>query len=134
MFAEFLLRNGRGFSRVLHLRCPGPQQNCFENAMGYAGEHGILYAEGYAFLDGAPIHHAWCLDGERVVETTWTKERGQPLYFGVVFEAKRALDRMCKTGIYGLFAPKLVFDIDFMSQVDLGLSAHMKVLETLGTT
>jgi hypothetical protein len=41
---------------------------------------------------------------------------------------------MCETKIYGLFAPGEVLDTDFMSQVDPELSAHLKSLETPGTT
>jgi hypothetical protein len=82
LLPEFLLRNGRGFGSIEHLDCPGPEQNCYMNAAEHAEEHGIFYVEGYAFLGKAPTHHAWCFDGERAIETTWSKEDGQPLYFG----------------------------------------------------
>jgi hypothetical protein len=81
--------------------------------------------EGYAFHGHVPTHHAWCADGDLVFETTWPESIDPPLYFGVAFEARRALNRMCETGYYGLFIPDERLDLTCLCQVDPDLSAHL---------
>jgi hypothetical protein len=61
---------------------PIPPSNPGENAYRRAMDSGLLYAEGYARVNGRiTAYHAWCLDGETVVDPTLS----QPgtAYFGV---------------------------------------------------
>jgi hypothetical protein len=122
---EFVLRNGRAFGGVRHLPDRGTGQQCYMNAALYADDHGLRYVEGYAFRGRPPIPHAWCADGDLAVETTWPVSAVQPLYFGVEFDARRALNRMCETGYYGLFIPGERLDLAFLCQLDPGFRAHL---------
>jgi hypothetical protein len=125
---EFVLRNGRAFGGVSHLSDRSPEQQCFMAAALYADDYGLKYVEGYAFSGHVRTHHAWCVDGDLVFETTWPESAEQPLYFGVAFDARQALNRMCETGYYGLFLPDERLDLAFLSQLDPGFRAHLTEL------
>ena len=60
----------------------GRAQLCFSNAYYAANKNGWEYVEGYATAM-IPVGHAWCLDGDEVVETTWDTAGEE--YRGIVF-------------------------------------------------
>ncbi len=60
----------------------GPDRLCFSNAYYAATKNGWEYVEGYA-TSLLPVGHAWCLDGEDIVETTWDTAGAE--YRGIVF-------------------------------------------------
>lgn len=52
----------------------GLPRYCYDNALEAAVEYGLPYVEGYATsgsMPGLPIHHAWVVDGDHVVDVTW---------------------------------------------------------------
>lgn len=60
----------------------GPTRLCFANAYYAASKNNWEYVEGYA-TSMLPAGHAWCLDGEDIVETTWDTPGEE--YRGIVF-------------------------------------------------
>ncbi len=60
----------------------GPTRLCFSNAHYAARKNGWQYVEGYATAI-IPVGHAWCLDGEDIVETTWDTAGEE--YRGIAF-------------------------------------------------
>jgi hypothetical protein len=133
VLAEFVYRNGRAFNQVRYVRRPGKRKHCFYNALRYAEQNQLAYVEGYGFRGSGAVPHAWRCDGTVAIETTWRESSDQPdVYFGVVFDPKRALDRVCETGFRGLFAPTYYYDREFMAQVDPGFDKFFDGL-TSGT-
>lgn len=100
--ADFCLREGTNFEAPTspHPYMQGAPRACFGNAIALAAVHGLVYVEGYAenaVVPGLPIHHAWNLDGGRVVDVTWGAYSGgacvRPIgtaYLGVAFAVERA--------------------------------------------
>jgi hypothetical protein len=91
---RFVLAHGKAHSVPPHapkLR-RGRPKNCFANALRFAGKHGALYAEGFAF-DAAfdfLFHHAWCLAEDGMVIDPTLGWRPDHAYFGVTFAAADA--------------------------------------------
>ncbi len=73
-------------------------KGCYRNASILAERRGWTYWEGWALARAGrvdiPIQHAWCFDGEQVIETTWSQSAlgylGIPLDTRIV--ARVALD------------------------------------------
>lgn len=62
----------------------GPIKRCFANSERRAKRHGLRYVEGFAVVNGFPIHHAWCVgENKRVIDVTLRAECVQ-FYFGVI--------------------------------------------------
>ena len=86
-FAQFVLEYGREYSpsplpKGYRLMTP---QRCFDNAFLLAKKKGLTYVEGYAEVEGVPILHGWCLDGDRVIDVTASGITG---YYGVPLNLK----------------------------------------------
>jgi hypothetical protein len=79
----------------------GPNKLCFENSYYAARENGWQYVEGFA-MSLIPMGHAWCLDGDQVVETTWDTPGSE--YYGIAFPLDFVLQTALNTNYWGLFA------------------------------
>ena len=78
----------------------GPNKQCFLNSFHAAVENGWEYVEGFA-TSMIPLGHAWCLDGDQVVETTWETPGSE--YRGIVFPLKFVSRTALDTGYWGIF-------------------------------
>jgi len=86
-FAQFVLEHGREYSpntlpKGYRIMTP---HRCFDNAFHLAKKKGLTYVEGYAEVEGVPILHGWCVDGEQVIDVTATGLMG---YYGVPLNLK----------------------------------------------
>lgn len=99
-YEELILTEGTVWTDVVFDN-NGPMKNCYENSLTYAMENGVAYCEGYALGAFIPVLHAWCLDGNTVIETTW--KDGGP-YVGIAMDPWKAGTEMVKAGYYGLLA------------------------------
>ncbi len=78
----------------------GPEKHCYENSYYAAIENGWQYVEGFA-ISMIPMGHAWCLDGDQVVETTWATAGSE--YRGIVFPADFVEQMALTTEYWGMF-------------------------------
>jgi hypothetical protein len=65
----------------------GMVKQCFTNAQTLAKRSRRLqYVEGFAFSSAVPfpVHHAWCVDGDTVVDPTWNPHG--IAYFGIAYD------------------------------------------------
>lgn len=86
---------------------------CYSNAINAAMGSDLLYVEGWASVEmpvtvrGEPsvqpmvYHHAFCFDGEGVVEPSWPVLAKE--YFGVVIPTEYVLAAGYSTGWFGVF-------------------------------
>lgn len=92
-----------------HLR--GPLGNCFENSqLAAALDPSLTYCEGVAaFEGGAPMEHAWNIDGDgRVVDVTWVD--GCFGYVGISFSAERVRSVLARDkDVFGARPVSIVF-------------------------
>jgi len=118
---SFMLQYGRDYTISAHTYI-GPREEpgaCFMNAPHRAAfDSRLTYVEGYVFIYGLPIQHAWCADAEGfVIDPTITDNNDGRIggYFGVPFLTEY-VKKACKAnGIYrvldyfyaGKTAPKL---------------------------
>lgn len=108
-FEEFVLKYGQEFKNYM----PKPKwvkkgiiKECFSNCFKEATTHPdrLTYCEGYA-LGVIPVHHAWLLYDDKVIDPTWdgrniVKEHTE--YFGIKFNFKYIMKVAIETGYYGV--------------------------------
>ncbi len=77
----------------------GPYKECYNNAFYAATKNNWQYVEGYA-TSIIPVGHAWCLDGDDIVETTWDTPGDE--YWGIVFPLDYVSEITLETGRWGI--------------------------------
>lgn len=87
---RFVLDRGRWFTpaaRPVGVR-KRADKACYANAGKHVlGNPACLYVEGFAMApDGFMAQHAWCAEGNRVIDRTWRKPE-LCMYFGAAFDA-----------------------------------------------
>ncbi len=91
-----VIKRGEEFELVR--RPPGLRKRahkaCFANAMNVVmARDGLRYAEGFALMSVAWLHHAWVVDGDNhAIEVTW--EPPGLRYFGVTLTPTEAAQRI----------------------------------------
>jgi hypothetical protein len=98
---EFVLKHGKIMgtrSKESNNYPKGTPKECFRNAYLLAVEYDLIYCEGYA-AGVIPVHHAWCFDKGKVIDTTW--EDGEE-YIGVFFSTKYVSRILLERNSYGV--------------------------------
>ena len=105
---DFVLREGID----MHLTATKPKgrkgtpKACFSNAARKViGNGAFSYAEGFMLSPDLPIaiHHAWCVTPEGTVVDPTLGWREGAAYRGVVFSHDELMQRILKSGYYGVF-------------------------------
>jgi len=105
LMQRFVVRNARGeFPGSPYPFTPGTPKQCFTNATKLADGSGLTYCEGFVWRVGIPlaIHHAWCMDGDRVVDPTLRDVTEEDRFLGVEFDMQTVRREILRTGVYGL--------------------------------
>ena len=113
-FYSFVIETGKEFNtsaiknkKVLDwIKLMNPQKkNCFYNSQLLAlAVKGLKYFEGYGFTKmGIPLEHSWCVDGEKVIDVTWSDG---VKYFGVEIPVNFVSKELVKTGFSNSFLNK----------------------------
>lgn len=124
----FVGQHGREFHvavRPWHMTMDGEKQ-CFKNATLRMISENLIYCEGFVFVHGVPIHHAWCLDPEgRVVDPTIPdQERWE--YVGIPMQYDFVLEIAMATEMYGVLDNIKNHDVYDMDEIDF---VHMDYLK-----
>lgn len=117
---RFVMRNGKPYEAAPYFGKRGTPKECFTNAVHYAMRNSLDYVEGFMYRKDLPIliHHAWVAGKDGVVIDPTLDRPEECHFFGVPFNAKRAWNRMLKTGYYGLYMPNEMVDIEFLARKD----------------
>ncbi len=81
------------------------EKNCFANSLLKSLSKNWQYCQGYAMREGLglPIEHAWCWDGEKIIDLTWRGSEEETFYYyGIHLDADVASKFAIKTSHYGL--------------------------------
>jgi len=97
-YESLLLAEGTTWTDV-RVEDHGPARHCYTNAFYAAEEHGWKYVEGFA-MSVIPMPHAWCLDSDQVVETTWDDAGAE--YRGIVLPLAYVSEAVSATGYWGV--------------------------------
>jgi hypothetical protein len=120
----FVLRNGKIFEGAARPKGVRKRENkmCFMNSTKIMWELDLDYYEGFAVskVIGFPIHHAWNLKNNIVVDTTW-KDPQTSEYMGVLIP-KQILNReLAKHGYYGVLSNDITYNFELIFEMDPGL-------------
>jgi len=130
LLGEFMLRNADRERQGQRLPKPFKKQRdklCFCNAGGLLlknKDSPYTYYEGYAARASImfPIHHAWLVVDDRVIDTTWRDPDETCLYFGKPFSYIEVATRVSCTKYWGLLDTGMGYDADYMITLDPGFS------------
>lgn len=120
LMQRFLLRNGSAFEAQPFQGRRGKRGECFRNAYNAIGSG--TYCEGYGWRNGLPIliHHAWRVDGNQAIDSTWDRPE-ECQYWGICFTDADLFEEVQKHRVYGMFDTSAGLNIDLMLRIDPGL-------------
>jgi hypothetical protein len=75
---------------------------CFMNATLLSISYKYTYVEGYVFVHGVPLHHAWCIDDEGNVIDTTIPDQENWKYVGIPMTNELVMEAITTAQVYGV--------------------------------
>lgn len=106
-FEDFVLKCGQKFEDYI----PRPKwvkkgiiKQCFSNCYKEVRRNRdkLIYCEGYAYSGIIPVHHAWLIYENKVIDPTWCDFNDNKEYYGIKFSFDYMEKIAIETGYYGV--------------------------------
>jgi hypothetical protein len=88
---------------------------CFKNATLHSIAYNCTYVEGYVFVHGIPLHHAWCIDKNGKVLDTTIPDQEKWEYVGIPMTADFVMEAITSSDVYGVldnYGFRKIYDMD----------------------